>query len=326
MLGATGPVARGLVTALATDPTAAPRTISPRSPELVTDLTGVAVLFVVGPLDGPDLVGIGGSRLDLAAIGRVLAAASEAGVPSVVALSSALVYGAWPDNPVPLTEDAPLRPDPGVELAVMCAELERRLGEWAAENPSSHVAVLRPVVTVSGDRKDWFRRSPWSRNGVRAVDSEPPRQFLHLDDLVGALAIAWERGLDGAYNVAPDGWLPGDTFRDLEGPSPRMALGPTSVSKVARWRYDLGLTAVPPAVLAYTNHPWVVANDRLQRAGWTPGHSNEETFVEADEAGPLRSMSPRARQELSLVALGVVGLGALLAVVFGLRRWLRGRR
>ena len=56
---------------------------------------------------------------------RVLDAAAAAGRAHVVVLSSATVYGAWPTNPVPLTEDAPLRPNPGCAFAVQKAEIER---------------------------------------------------------------------------------------------------------------------------------------------------------------------------------------------------------
>ncbi|HEY6415623.1 MAG TPA: NAD(P)H-binding protein, partial [Acidimicrobiales bacterium] len=41
---------------------------------------------------------------------RLLDAAGDAAVPHLVVLSSATVYGAWPNNPVPLTEEATLRP------------------------------------------------------------------------------------------------------------------------------------------------------------------------------------------------------------------------
>ena len=54
-------------------------------------------------------VNVGGTR-------RVLEAAAAAGVSKVVLVSSAAVYGAWPNNPIPLTEDAPLRPNPGFPL------------------------------------------------------------------------------------------------------------------------------------------------------------------------------------------------------------------
>ena len=50
------------------------------------------------------------SELNLRCTQAVLTAAAATGVRRVVLLTSAMVYGALPDNDVPLAEDAPLRP------------------------------------------------------------------------------------------------------------------------------------------------------------------------------------------------------------------------
>src|SRR5437868_15019821 len=52
----------------------------------------------------------------------------------LVYTSSAMVYGAWPNNPVPLTEDAPMRPNPGFAYATAKAEGERLAVEWRDGN------------------------------------------------------------------------------------------------------------------------------------------------------------------------------------------------
>ena len=44
--------------------------------------------------------------------------ASESKISRVVVVSSAMVYGAWPNNSVPLSEDAPVRPNPESAFAV----------------------------------------------------------------------------------------------------------------------------------------------------------------------------------------------------------------
>ena len=64
------------------------------------------------------------------------------------------------------------------------------------------------------------------------------------------------------------------------------------------------MTATPPALLPYTVHPWVVANDRLRADGWAPTSSNEEAYVATHAAGPLATISPRRRQEIALAVTG----------------------
>jgi UDP-glucose 4-epimerase len=49
---------------------------------------------------------------------NVLRAAAQAGVRHAIFLSSTTVYGAWPDNPIPLTEEHPPRPNPDYPYAV----------------------------------------------------------------------------------------------------------------------------------------------------------------------------------------------------------------
>ncbi|MFV2040105.1 MAG: NAD-dependent epimerase/dehydratase family protein, partial [Acidimicrobiales bacterium] len=56
--------------------------------------------------------GIDTAHVDAEATRRVLEAASGVGVTRVVLLSSAMVYGAWDTNPVPITEAHPVNPNP----------------------------------------------------------------------------------------------------------------------------------------------------------------------------------------------------------------------
>jgi nucleoside-diphosphate-sugar epimerase len=226
-----------------------------------------------------------------------------------------MVYGAWSNNPVPLTEDDPLRPNPSLAFAVHKAEVERLTAEWRAAHPDATVAVLRPTIALAEESAAWMSRSLWATGAVQVDDLEPPTQFVHLDDLATAVDLARSAGLDGVYNVAPDGWIPPEQRRALAGPRSRLRLPERVASKVASWRWRLGLTPTPPDVLPYTVHPWVVANDRLRATGWVPENSNEETFVAGHPAGPFAELSSRRRQELALGAVGVAAIGLVATIV-----------
>ena len=254
---------------------------------------------------------------------RVLEAASAVGTEHVVLLSSAVVYGAWANNPVPITEDAPLRPNPGVTVASEKAELERTAAEWRDAHPAATVALLRPTVTVSADGNGWLARALARSGAVPVTDDEPPAQFLDVDDLATAVDLARPARLDGPRNVAPDGWISGDTVRSLAGGAPRVRLPERVALRLAALGWRWGLAPTPPALLPFTVHPWVIANDRLKAEGWQPASSNEEAYVGAHRAGPWATVSPRRRQEL---ALGAVGLAVLGGVALGARALLRRRR
>ena len=132
--------------------------------------------------------------------------------------------------------------------------------------------------------------------------------------------------LDGVYNVAPDGWIPGERVRALTGDRLRLPL-PERLREVVsalRWRFQRG--PIPPGLGPYTREPWVVANDKLRSAGWTPTVTNEQTYVEGTESRWWTMVTPKRRQELSLGAM--VGVIAAVSIVgFSLvRRSVRRRR
>lgn len=340
--GAAGPVAEAVVAALVADPDVKQvRVLAPRSWGATVsdpDRVRVAVVDLVGAdlsshLAGTDTLvhlGVAGDDLDptLLAPGRVVAegravldAAAQAGVALVVVLSSATVYGAWPKNPVPLTEAAVLRPNPDFALAVELAELERLAAEWRDEHASATLTVLRAAPVVAADHPDWLSRALRSALAFPVVDHDPATQFLHADDLGTAVALAGRGGLDGVCNVAPDGWLTGSDRRALDR-RPRLRVGEGVGARVADVRWKLGLAPAPAALLPFATHAWVVANDRLRSAGWEPSATNEDAYVAGFRAGPWATLSPGRRQELALagVATGLVGAVVAAGVAVARRR------
>ena len=268
----------------------------------------------------PGMEDDGVARSNVEAARRLLDAAGAVGVRHVVLLSSATVYGAWPDNPVPITEAAPLRPNPGAGYPAQKAEIERLGAEFAAAHPGTTVAVLRPAVAVAGGERSWLATSLGLTATLRVGDADPPRQLVHLDDLADAVVLAATRKLDGAFNVAADGWLDGDEVRDLAGAPPRLRLPQPLLTALAgvlwRWR----VSRMPPGLVPYRTHPWVVANDRLAAEGWSPRHSNEEIYVESTTGTPWSRLSPKRRQELALGAAAVALLGSAATAVTVVRR------
>jgi nucleoside-diphosphate-sugar epimerase len=279
-------------------------------PDLKTSLDGADELVL---LSG----GLDGTR-------AVLDAAGSAAINRLVVLSTATVYGAWDTNPVPLTEDATLRPNPDLEFAVRGAERERLVAEWRAEHPSATVAVLRPATPGAEGVTGWLADGLRAAASVRAAGpDDPPAQFVHLDDLAAAVVVALEKSIDGPRNVAPDGWIAGEEVRALLG-GPRVRV-PAAIAKrtaVLRWR--LGVAPAPPGLVPYTVHPWVVANDRLRSDGWVPAHSNEEALVAGTPASPWANVSPQRRQELALgaavAAIAGVAVGAFVLIRRARRR------
>lgn len=255
-----------------------------------------------------------------------LAAADRFRADRIVFVSSALVYGAAPNNPKPLTEDAVLRPDVEFVFARQLASAEELVDEWRRARPGRSATVLRPAISLAEGDSSRLASALVSGLGRRLAEADPPSQFLHLDDLAAAIALAVRQRLDGVFNVAPDGWVPGERVRALSGERPRFPLPERASEVVAslRWRFQRG--PLPPGLGSYTRDPWIVSNGRLRACGWEPTITNEQAYVEATEAPWWTMVSPKRRQELTL-GVSVVGalFGAFVAVVIG-RRWSARRR
>lgn len=261
------------------------------------------------------------------AVGGVLEAAGSSPVETFVYRSSASVYGAWSDNRVPLTEDVALRPNPGFAFAIEHAEAERLVAEWAEDHPAVKVAVLRPAPVVAPGRESWESNTLGRPSSLRRSESLPPVQFLHVDDAAAAFAHAVTRPLEGTYNVAPDGYVSGETARALATNGRLTVPLPDRVAAVAeRWAWRLGAGGAPAAAVPYLVHPWVVANDKLVATGWSPLHTNEEALVAARKGSWWRELSPKRRQELALSVAGGLGAAGAAATFVAVRAARRRRR
>jgi nucleoside-diphosphate-sugar epimerase len=251
---------------------------------------------------------------NLVALRRVLEAAAAADVRRLVHVSSATVYGAWPDNPVPLAEDAPLRPNPGFVYAVEKAEAERIVAEWADDHPDVVVTILRPSVTVGSTGPALYQALAGTK-APQPEDSARPMQFLDVDDLAAAIVFAWDHRLSGVFNVAPDGWITHEQARAIVGGVARLRLPERLAGAVSSAGWTLLRTGTPTQARPYAMHPWVVANDRLRAEGWVPERSNEKALVSSDNGTHWSDLSPSRRQEVALIAAGVAVLGVVVGAV-----------
>lgn len=248
----------------------------------------------------------------------VLDAAARCGVADVVIVSSALVLGALPSNPVPLTEQAVVHPAPGFRPAVEMAEIERVVAESRTGDVT--ITVVRTAPVVADASPGWLAAELHRSLAYPVDDRDPPLQYLHADDLGSAIATVLRVGPGGVVHAAPDGALSGPDRRALET-RPRLRV-PDPVARLASSvRAALGGTGTPEGIRPYLAEEWLLANDRLRALGWAPSRSNEQAYVAAFRAAPWSMIPSGRRQELLLGGLGAVAAGLAVGVgVFARRR------
>lgn len=210
---------------------------------------------------------------------NVLEAASSAGVDQLLVTSSTTAYGAFADNPVPLTEDDPVRGAPDFSYARDKAESDRLCQLWALEHPERVMTIVRPCIVFGPDVDNYIVRL-WLRQPFRADFGMPdqPMQFVHVDDVAEALIRLLEGRHAGVFNVAADGYISVVEAADLLGLKPRRV--PYRVMKrIAAGLWRARVSEAPAGQLEFVIHPWVASNEKLKQAtGWAPKWTSREVF------------------------------------------------
>ncbi|MBI4702990.1 MAG: NAD-dependent epimerase/dehydratase family protein [Deltaproteobacteria bacterium] len=220
-------------------------------------------------------------QLNLEGSQRVFDLAARHGVRKLVVASHATIYGALPDGPCFVTEQAP----PAVGRAwpemqdVVAADLLAGTAMW--QHPQMEIAVLRPVHTLGPSSRDVLALVLRRRFVPAVLGFDPMIQVVHQDDLCRAYALALAPAVRGVYNVAGPGEVPLSILIRASG-ARRIAL-PEAVIQRLRGRF--GLPHVEPGAIEFLKHPCLVDGSRFAReAGYAPQRSLVETVKAAGAA------------------------------------------
>lgn len=294
------------------------RLLDVRDPIIVDRLSGADTVVHLALDLGLESSAAARSALNVRGTQTVLTAAAAAGVKRVVLLTSAMVYGADADNPVPLDEDAPLRATPDGSLVGDLLEIERLAERAPRTHPGLSVTVVRPAMLV-GPGVDSVMTRHFEAPRLLVVRGARPRwQFCHVDDLVSALEYAALGKVEGIVTVGCDGWLEQEEVEHISGLR-RIELPAQIAFGTARRLHRLGVVPAPASDLAYVTHPWVVPSTRLRAAGWRPTYDNLTAFEALlTETGGRHAVAARrlGRRDATIGAasatVALVGTAALV--------------
>jgi nucleoside-diphosphate-sugar epimerase len=351
LVGALHPAARELALALEDDPEVErvlglsrhePPLLGPKfdfvqagpgDPAFAGALAGVDTLVLFPLIDAADRNEEGRRARVLEGTRRSLEAA--AGAATVVLWSSGVVYGAHPDNPVPIPETQPARPNPEFPAAGVLAESEQVAlaagdrpegsGEPQGGAPVRRVVVLRGAGVWAPAWGTFLARSLMAPAMVGVRGQDPPLQCLAPADAVSALALATTGRLRGVYNVAPDDWVGAKDAARAAGRR-RLEVPQRVAQSTAERLWQAGMSAATAGELAFQTHPWVLDNAKLRQAGWAPIRSSAEAFAEAGGQKPAGVLVGGVQIRRSDVYRGAAAGLALAAAVAVARRQARAAR
>ncbi len=237
--------------------------------------TLVHLAFILNPIHDEGLM----YEVDVNGTSNVLEAAGDAGTEHVLVTSSTTAYGAWPDNPVPISEDWPVRGVPDYAYARDKAEADRLCQLWDLRHPERTMTIVRPCI-VFGPNVDNYLVRFWTKQPFQADTGnlEVPFQFVHEEDVVDAISGLLIGKHGGAFNVTADGLL---SLRECAEAAdlPTRRVPKRAYHGLARAMWAARASEAPPGQLRFAEHPWVASNEKVKETlGWQPKYTSRETF------------------------------------------------
>jgi nucleoside-diphosphate-sugar epimerase len=205
--------------------------------------------------------------------------AAEAGVRKLVVSSSIAAYSTLPDNPVPVTEDTPLR---GLYTDFYYNQHKHANEIWLdwlqLAYPQLIISRLRPCIVMGPNQSAATSYIQPNKTHFTSPGAHHIRlQLVHEDDLASAFYTMVQNDLPGAYNVVgdePDS-LPNIAaaagLQVVEIPNEMLVQAVTSA-------WESGASAFGPEWLG--EGTLICSNAKLQATGkWTPRYTTTQAFI-----------------------------------------------
>ncbi|MDT0331597.1 NAD-dependent epimerase/dehydratase family protein [Nocardiopsis lambiniae] len=283
-------------------------------PGLVSRLGGVDVLVHTADDRSLDTRPARRRAHNIRAAQTVLTAAAAAGVPRVFLITSTMVYGAAPDNPVPLPENTPRVSDSGDGLMGDFAEIEALAERARRAHPGLTVTVVRPAPLVGPGLDTLLSRHFSAPRLLTVKGREQHWQFCHVEDLAGALAFCALRGVDGPEGVIAvggEGSLTQGEVEEIAGMKHFEVPANLAFGTIRRL-HQAKITPAAEGELKFLVHPCVVDCSVLREAGWKPAYDNGAALsgLLDSRGGPALVGRSIGRKEVAVTAAGAAGATA----------------
>ncbi|GAA4893949.1 nucleoside-diphosphate-sugar epimerase [Streptomonospora salina] len=261
----------------------------------------------------------------------VLTSAAAQRVPRVVLLTSTMVHGADPDNPVPMPEDSEVRTETGPGLVGDWVEIEDLACRARRSHPGLSVTVVRPAPLVGPGLDTALTRHFAAPRLLTVRGREQRWQFCHVDDLAAALehvAVQGGEGKGGALAVGCDGALEQAEVERIAGMR-RFDVPANLVFGATQRLHSAGITPASAAELKFLVYPCVVDCATLRENGWRPAYDNAgalQALLDARSGKSALVGRNVGRKEVTVTAASAAGAAAAAIGTAAAVRRLRKRR
>jgi UDP-glucose 4-epimerase len=216
--------------------------------------------------------------VDVEGTENVLACCIDAGVGQIVVASSGAAYGYYPDNPVPLREDDPLRGNPEFAYSDHKRIVEEMLARYREEHPELRQLILRPGTILGESTSNQITRLFEGRIVLGLRGTTTPFVFAWDQDVAACIVRGILDSKSGIYNLAGDGTLTMREIAKLLG-KPYVALPAPALASALWLLRKFNLTQYGPEHVNFLRYRPVLSNELLKREfPYTPRKTSEETF------------------------------------------------
>ena len=203
-------------------------------------------------------------------------------VEKVVFRSSAHYYGAEQDDPAFFTEDMRRPHPPRTPIERDIVEAEGAVRDFAAKHPGTTVTVLRFANGLGPDIRTAHSQYLDLPIVPTILGLDPRLQYVHEDDIGGALAHAVRNDMPGIYNVAADGVLALSEVVGLLGKPMAPVMPPWGTELALPLLKRLGVT-IPPEMRNELRFGRGLDNRQLKATGYRLRHTTRETIEKLRE-------------------------------------------
>ncbi len=238
----------------------------------------VHLAFVLNPMHDEALM----RRINVDGTRAVLDAAVAAGTRQIMVASSGTAYGAWPDNPVPLRETDPIRPQPEFQYAREKSEIEGMCADFMQAHPEVVFSIIRPCVLYGPNVRNYLSNLLTGMPTVVGLSGyDPDLQFVHEDDVARAIIAILEQDAQGAFNIAPPDTISmADTLASAGKRVVRLPDWILDPVADLLWKSRIKLLGAPASFLDFLRYPWVLDPSRLtDELGFEFRYSSREALT-----------------------------------------------
>lgn len=210
---------------------------------------------------------------------RVMSFCARFGIPKLVVLSSANVYGPRPDNQQFLKESEPLMAASSFSAISDLVAVDMCAQGFFWQHPQVETVILRPVHILGAVRNAPSNYLRLSRP-IRLAGFDPMVQVIHEEDVITAIEAALAPEIRGVFNIA--GCRPVTLSRLIRMAGGQPVLIPHLAARtMLDQMWKLRLTSFPAPELDHLRYVCMVDDHRAREIlGFAPAFDLEQTMAD----------------------------------------------